>query len=197
MQLFNHFPMARVMSMVKDVRWAGANTTDSVSALCVSAAWSRRRSVWSARFLINSTTGCGRNFPTLASSDLGGKLRMMRTMKSAEEIDRIRFASKLTDQSIQAVARRIDRRHARRRDSSHHRAGLSQARRLCRNSLHEQHADAQSGFSGAVAVSFQPKAAKRRLSDYRDQRRLFRLQRANSPDFFHRRRADGGVAEDA
>ena len=26
MQLFNHFPMARVMSIVKDVRWGGANT---------------------------------------------------------------------------------------------------------------------------------------------------------------------------
>ena len=30
MQLFNHFPMARVMSIVKDVRWAGANTGNSV-----------------------------------------------------------------------------------------------------------------------------------------------------------------------
>src|SRR5688500_10413079 len=30
MQLFNHYPMARVMSAIKDVRWAGANTTDSV-----------------------------------------------------------------------------------------------------------------------------------------------------------------------
>src|SRR5262249_15271999 len=30
MQLFNHFPMARVMSTIKDLRWAGANTTNSV-----------------------------------------------------------------------------------------------------------------------------------------------------------------------
>jgi len=30
MQLFNHYPMARVMSWITDVRWAGANTTDSV-----------------------------------------------------------------------------------------------------------------------------------------------------------------------
>src|SRR5688572_19111248 len=30
MQLFNHYPMARVMSAIKDVRWAGANTTESV-----------------------------------------------------------------------------------------------------------------------------------------------------------------------
>jgi hypothetical protein len=30
MQLFNHFPMAKVMSWIKDVRWGGANTTNSV-----------------------------------------------------------------------------------------------------------------------------------------------------------------------
>ena len=29
MQLYNHFPMARVMSIVKDVRWAGANTANA------------------------------------------------------------------------------------------------------------------------------------------------------------------------
>ena len=33
MQLFNHFPMARVMSIVKDVRWAGANSGNSVLEL--------------------------------------------------------------------------------------------------------------------------------------------------------------------
>ena len=33
MQLFNHYPMARVMSWIKDVRWAGANTTNSVVEL--------------------------------------------------------------------------------------------------------------------------------------------------------------------
>ena len=30
LQLFNHFPMAKVMSVITDVRWAGANTTNSV-----------------------------------------------------------------------------------------------------------------------------------------------------------------------
>src|SRR5687768_16272926 len=33
MQLFNHFPMAKVMSWIKDVRWAGANTDRSVRDL--------------------------------------------------------------------------------------------------------------------------------------------------------------------
>ena len=47
--------------------------------------------------------GCASNFPAPRSRTCG-KVRMMRTVSSAEEIERIRFASKLTDQSIEAVA---------------------------------------------------------------------------------------------
>jgi Xaa-Pro aminopeptidase len=43
-------------------------------------------------------------YPGASFVDLGGKLRMMRTIKSSEEIERIHLASKLTDQSIQALA---------------------------------------------------------------------------------------------
>src|SRR5436853_142950 len=43
-------------------------------------------------------------FPSASFVDLSGKLRQLRTVKSAEEIERIRIASKLTDQSIQAMA---------------------------------------------------------------------------------------------
>ncbi|MGH7870751.1 MAG: M24 family metallopeptidase [Candidatus Binatia bacterium] len=104
MQLFNHFPMARVMSALKDVRWAGANTTRSVIELI------RERELESKKIgLIGSMSYQIYNqlrdkYPSASFVDLGGKLRMMRTIKSAEEIDRIHTASKLTDQSIQAMA---------------------------------------------------------------------------------------------
>jgi Xaa-Pro aminopeptidase len=104
MQLFNHFPMARVMSAIKDVRWAGANTTNSVVELI------RERGLESKSIgLIGSMSYQVYNklrekYPSASFVDLGSKLRMMRTIKSAEEIERIRIASKLTDQSIQAMA---------------------------------------------------------------------------------------------
>jgi len=104
MQLFNHYPMARVMSAIKDVRWAGANTTDSVVDLI------RECSLESKKIgLIGSITYQVYNklrgkYPSAAFVDLSGKLRMMRTVRSAEEIERIHFASRLTDQSIQALA---------------------------------------------------------------------------------------------
>ena len=89
MQLFNHYPMARVMSWIKDVRWAGANTTNSVVELFASAAWNQKRSAWSARFLIQVYNKLREKYPSASFVDLSGKLRMMRTVKSAEEIERI------------------------------------------------------------------------------------------------------------
>jgi len=104
MQLFNHYPMARVMSAIKDVRWAGANTTQSVVDLI------RERGLESKKIgLVGSIAYQVYNklrekYPSAAFVDLSGKLRMMRAVRSAEEIERIRLASKLTDQSIQALA---------------------------------------------------------------------------------------------
>jgi Xaa-Pro aminopeptidase len=104
MQLFNHYPMARVMSWIKDVRWAGANTTNSIVDLI------RERALESKKIgLIGSIpyqvyNRLREKFPNASWVDLGGKLRTMRTIKSSEEIERIRIASKLTDQSIEALA---------------------------------------------------------------------------------------------
>lgn len=107
MQLFNHYPMAGVMSTIKDVRWAGANTTNSVVELI------RERGLETKKIgLIGSMSYQVYNklretFPSASFIDLGGKLRMMRTVRSTEEIERIRLASKLTDQSMQALAENL------------------------------------------------------------------------------------------
>jgi Xaa-Pro dipeptidase len=104
MQLFNHYPMARVMSWIKDVRWAGANTTNSVVDLV------RERGLESKKIgLVGSISYQVYNklrerCPGASFIDLGAKLRMMRTVRSGEEIERIHHASRLTDQSIQALA---------------------------------------------------------------------------------------------
>jgi len=104
LQLFNHFPMAQVMSVIKDVRWAGANTTISVLDLI------RERGLDSKKIGIVGSLPyqvylrIAETFPAAALSDLSGKLRMIRTIRSPEEIERIRFASKLTDASIEALA---------------------------------------------------------------------------------------------
>ena len=104
MQLFNHYPMARVMSWIKDVRWAGANTTTSVVDLVHERGLESKKIglVGSISYQVHNKLR--ERCPGASFVDLGGKLRMMRTVRSAEEIERIHHASRLTDQSIQALA---------------------------------------------------------------------------------------------
>lgn len=106
-QLYNHVPMARVLSVLRDARWAGANTGAGVINLLKERglADSRIGLVGNIPFqhYQNMLKGC----PKVDFLDLGGKFRMLRTIKSEEEIERIRFASKLTDQSIQAISEGI------------------------------------------------------------------------------------------
>jgi len=104
MQLFNHFPMAHVMSVVKDVRWAGANTVNSVAELIQERGLESRKIGLIGAVPFQHYNRLRETFPGAAFTDLSGKLRMMRTVRSAAEIERIRFASKLTDQSIQSLA---------------------------------------------------------------------------------------------
>ncbi|HXV83884.1 MAG TPA: Xaa-Pro peptidase family protein [Candidatus Binatia bacterium] len=103
-QLFNHFPMARVMSIVKDVRWAGANTVASVADLVCERGLESKQIGLVGAIPYQHYSQLREQFPGARFDDLGGKMRMMRTIRSAEEIERIRVASKLTDQSIQALA---------------------------------------------------------------------------------------------
>lgn len=103
-QLYNHVPMARVLSVAPDVRWAGANTAASVVEVL------RERNLDAGRLglvggiphsqYLRIREGC----PEADLVELGGKFRMLRAIKSAEEIERIRFASQLTDESMQALA---------------------------------------------------------------------------------------------
>jgi len=104
MQLFNHFPMARVMSWIKDVRWAGANTTHSVVELIRERGLEAKKIGLVGSISYQVYNHLREKYPNASFVDLGGKLRMMRTIKSAEEIERIRLASKLTDDSIRAMA---------------------------------------------------------------------------------------------
>lgn len=107
MQLFNHYPMARVMSAVKDVRWAGANTSRSVLELIVERGLESKRIGLVGPLSYQVYNQLREKYPAATLVDLSSRLRMLRTVRSAEEIERIRLASKLTDQSIQALAENL------------------------------------------------------------------------------------------
>jgi Xaa-Pro aminopeptidase len=96
--------MARVMSIIKDVRWAGANTTNTVLDLIRERGLESKKIGIVGALAFQVYVKMAEKYPNAAFSDLSGKVRMMRTIKSPEEIERIRFASKLTDESIEALA---------------------------------------------------------------------------------------------
>jgi Xaa-Pro dipeptidase len=104
MQLFNHYPMAKVMSVIEDVRWAGANTANSVAELIRERGLEKGKIGMVGSISYQTYNKLRERYPNAGFVDLGSKMRMMRTIRSAEEIERIRIASKLTDQSIQAMA---------------------------------------------------------------------------------------------
>ena len=103
-QLYNHVPMASVLSVVCDVRWAGANTGDSVCNLLRERVFDKDRIGLVGSIPHIQYQKLRDRFPQAQFVEMGGKFRMLRTIKSQAEIERIRFASKLTDQSMQALA---------------------------------------------------------------------------------------------
>lgn len=104
LQLFNHVPMARVLSVIEDVRWAGTSTPETVSGILAERGLDGSRvglvgSVPYRHYL--AFTEC---LPGTLFKDVSGAFRMMRAIRSEEEIVRMKKASMLTDRSIAAIA---------------------------------------------------------------------------------------------
>ncbi len=103
LQLYNHVPMARVLSVISDVRWAGANTARTISELLVDRQLrgSRIGLVGSIPYRHHQQFTDAVGAESLV--DVSGGFRSMRLVRSAEEIERLQLASHLTDDSMRAV----------------------------------------------------------------------------------------------
>ncbi len=103
-QLYNHVPMARVLSVIKDVRWAGANTANGAIGLLQERELGGKKIGLVGSIPYQHYQKMREKFSGAEFLDLSGKFRMLRTIKSQPEIERLRIASKLTDDSIQSLA---------------------------------------------------------------------------------------------
>jgi Xaa-Pro aminopeptidase len=103
-QLYNHVPLARSLSVVPDVRWAGARTGRTVAELLEERGLTAGRVGLAGGAPFSQYVAIRQQLPDLELVDLSGKLRTLRTIKSDAEIERLRIASKLTDDSMQALA---------------------------------------------------------------------------------------------
>jgi Xaa-Pro dipeptidase len=102
-QLYNHVPNAREMSVVEDVRWGGTDSTAAVAGE-IAARGARKVGLVGAipyqahRRLTGATAG-------VDWVDLTGAFRRMRLVKSAEEIDWTARAAAVCDLAIDALVR--------------------------------------------------------------------------------------------
>jgi Xaa-Pro aminopeptidase len=103
-QLYNHIPVARMLSTVTDVRWAGANTAASVISLIEERGLGESRIGLIGSIPHQQVQRFREAYPEAEFQDVGGRFRAVRAIKTDEEIERFRIASKLTDDSMQSIA---------------------------------------------------------------------------------------------
>ena len=85
-QLYNHVPMARVLSVVRDVRWAGANTGNGAAELLHERGLASKRVGLVGSIPHTQYQKLRDRFPQAQFVEMGGKFRMLRTIKSEAEI---------------------------------------------------------------------------------------------------------------
>ena len=109
-QLSNHLPNARRMAVIDDVRFGGSSAAGAVDSIPRVLENLRERSMEKGRAGL-----CGnvpyRHYQRLAEAlpgvewvDFGGEMREQRQVKSGEEIERIRQAAAMSDDSVAALA---------------------------------------------------------------------------------------------
>jgi Xaa-Pro aminopeptidase len=102
-QLYNHVPMARRLSRIADTRWGGPRSFETVADL------SRQHGVTSSRIGLIGPIPYQHYehwqsaLPGADWVDLTGAFRDLMTVKSPEELQRIRRACELTDKSMEAL----------------------------------------------------------------------------------------------
>jgi Xaa-Pro dipeptidase len=106
-QLFNHVPMAKRVSLLHDVRWGGPRSFETLAAVL------RERGLTTGRLGLIGTIPYQAHLhwrealPGVEWVDLSGAFALSLTVKSAEEIERIRIACELTDRAMEAMERTI------------------------------------------------------------------------------------------
>jgi len=103
-QLYNHIPMGRVLSVIEDLRWAGPNTAATMSAVLDERGLSGKKVGLVGSIPYRHYLRFREDHPNAVFRDASGPFRMMRTIKTPEELARLKIASELTDRSMEALA---------------------------------------------------------------------------------------------
>lgn len=105
-QLFNHVPNARLMTHGAEVRWGGSSNAETLVAALRERGSVRRVGIagalpWRVADEIRA------KLEGVELVDLGSRMRALHLVKSAEEIERLRLACRLTDRAMEALEREV------------------------------------------------------------------------------------------
>ena len=108
-QLSNHLPNARLMSIVDDVRFAGSGPTGSVDSVPSIVDNLKERGLTKGRVGVVGPMPYQHHgrlreaLPDLELVDFSGQMRDQRQIKSAEEIEWLKASARMSDRSIEAL----------------------------------------------------------------------------------------------
>ncbi len=106
-QLNNHVPNARRTAVTRDVRWAGPSSPDGVAAVLAERGVTRGRLGLVGAVPWRTYLRLRERLREIALVDFSDVLRDLRSVKSAEELRRLRRAAHLTDLAMRALEREV------------------------------------------------------------------------------------------
>ena len=106
-QLYNHLPNAQRMAVLRDVRWGGTSSPDSVVGNLKERGIERGRIGLVGPVSWQHYGRLQQGLPGVELVDLTQRLRALETVKSEEEIERIRIAARFSDQAMRALEREV------------------------------------------------------------------------------------------
>jgi Xaa-Pro dipeptidase len=106
-QLFNHLPDAKHISIVADIRWGGVNSIEQLALEIRKRGMEASRLGLSGQIPYQKYAALRRALPNVEWRDLTRDLTRLRWIKSQEELLRMRQAAELTDLAVRALAEGI------------------------------------------------------------------------------------------
>jgi len=104
-QLYNHLPNAQRMAVFPDVRWGGTSSPESVAENLRERGIERGRVGLVGPVPWQHVAHLQQALPNVDLIDLARPLRALETVKSDEELERIRVAARFSDLAMQALER--------------------------------------------------------------------------------------------
>ncbi len=103
-QLYNHVPNALRMTLGAEVRWGGLSNAATIAAVLRERAATKRVGI-AGGLSWRVADELRRELPALDLIDVSARMRELHLVKSAEELERMRAACRLTDRAMEALER--------------------------------------------------------------------------------------------